>query len=471
MGDTIVAIATAYGEGGIGIIRISGENAGEILKKIFVHKYSSTGATFNNEARPNLMSDFENRKLVYGHIFDVRSKNVIDEVLAVFMRAPNTYTREDVVEIHCHGSIVSLGRILKLILFLGARLAEPGEFTKRAFLNGRIDLAQAESVIDLIKAKTDLTYDVALSQLEGKFSLFIEELRKPLLDILVEITVFIEYPDEDIEEPAYESVLIRLKEVKEKLKEAIKSFDSGKVINEGLRTAIIGKPNVGKSSLLNVLLNEPRAIVTDIPGTTRDIIEEVISINGIPVILIDTAGIRNTRNKIEKIGIERSKLAFNEADLVILVLDASEPLTKEDIDIMERLRDKKVIVLKNKSDINNVIADDEIKKLVNKVKIVETSMIQEVGIDKIKKTIEKYVHTGKIKAEKSEIVTNARHVSLLETALETTNDAIKIVKKKKEFELIEIDVSRVYEILGEIKGDAVRPDIINEVFARFCLGK
>jgi tRNA modification GTPase len=307
MEDTIAAIATPLGEGGIGVIRISGESAGKVMGEVFVPAGSKMPA---------------DRRMTYGHIVDPETGKVIDEVLCVFMKAPATYTAEDVVEINCHGGMVPLRKTLELVLAHGARMAEKGEFTKRAFLNGRMDLSQAEAVIDVIRARTDTTFDVAMDQLEGVLSRQIKAIRKKLLDTLVQLTVNIDYPDEDIEEMTFEKLDESLKDINEDIGRLLASASTGRIINEGLRVAIIGKPNVGKSSLMNCLLRESRAIVTEIPGTTRDTIEEFLSIRGIPVILTDTAGIRETDDKIESIGIEKSKESFNQADLIIFMLDA-----------------------------------------------------------------------------------------------------------------------------------------------------
>lgn len=456
MEDTIAAIATPPGEGGIGIIRISGENAREILDHIF---------------RPANPSSLENRKMSYGKIVDPSSEKIIDEVLCVYMKAPKTYTMEDVAEINCHGGMVPLRKTLELVLKSGARLAEPGEFTKRAFLNGRLDLSQAEAVIDLIKAKTDKTFDVAMNQLEGRFSARIKEIRKKLVDILVNVTVNIDYPDEDIEEITYDNLERDLCEVKEDISKLLDSAETGKIIQDGLNVAIIGKPNVGKSSLMNSLLNEARAIVTEIPGTTRDTIEEHLSIRGIPVRLTDTAGIRETSDIIEKIGIEKSKQSFNEADLVIFILDSSRPLSEEDKEIIELVNQNKTIVVLNKIDLERVISAENIKEMLPQAKVIETSMETQVGIDLIEDQIVDMVYGGKVSRSESVMVTNVRHKNLLETAEKSLEDAVDMTRMNEALEFIEIDVNSCYSQLGEIIGETVQDDIIHEVFARFCLGK
>lgn len=456
MEDTIAAVSTAYGEGGIGIIRISGENAKSILQKIFV---------------PVNKGQIINRKMTYGDIVNPKTKKRIDEVLCVFMQAPKTYTTEDVVEINCHGSVVALKKILSLVLENGARAAEPGEFTKRAFLNGRLDLSQAEAVIDLIRAKTDKTFEVALDQLEGKFSDGIKEIRKKLVDVLVNISVNIDYPDEDIEELTYSNLLTGLEAVYTDIAELLATADTGKIMREGLNIAIIGKPNVGKSSLMNSLLKESRAIVTDIPGTTRDVIEEAITIKGISVKLVDTAGIRETKDTIEKIGIEKSKDSFNKADLVVFMIDSSMQLEDEDYNIIEYLKDRNSVVILNKTDLGEKVDKEEVKDLLPKAKIIKTSLKESIGIELLENQIENLVYSGKVKQSDSVMVTNVRHENLLKEAKQAIDDAMAMARIAEALEVIEIDVNRAYELLGEIVGETVQEDIINELFARFCLGK
>lgn len=456
MEDTIAAIATAPGEGGIGIIRISGENSKSVLEKIFV---------------PANQASLENRKMAYGNIVDPTTEKIVDEVLCVYMKSPKTYTMEDVVEINCHGGMVPLRKTLELVLSNGARIAEPGEFTKRAFLNGRLDLSQAEAVIDLIKAKTDRTFDVALNQLEGVFSGTIKEIRKKLVDILVNLTVNIDYPDEDIEQITYEKLGLDLSNVLDDIEKLLSSADTGRIIREGLAVSIIGKPNVGKSSLMNSLLKETRAIVTEIPGTTRDTIEENISIKGIPVKLTDTAGIRETSDVIEKIGIEKSKESFNQADLVIFILDSSRELEDEDLEIMDLINPEKTIILLNKIDLIQKIKKEEILEKMPGVTLIETSMAKRMGIDEIEKKIVDLVYGGKISQNNNVMVTNVRHKDILEKSRQSISDAINMVNLHEALEFIEIDVNSAYESLGEIIGETVQDDIINEVFARFCLGK
>lgn len=409
--------------------------------------------------------------MTYGHVIDPADGKIIDEVLVVYMRAPKTYTTEDVVEINCHGGMVPLRKTLELVLKNGARMAEPGEFTKRAFLNGRLDLTQAEAVIDVIKAKTDKTFDVAMNQLEGLFSARIKKIREKLVDILVNITVNIDYPDEDIEEITYEKLETDLQDVEREVTLLLDSAQTGRIMQEGLSVAIIGKPNVGKSSLMNSLLGEGRAIVTAIPGTTRDTIEEHLSIRGIPIRLTDTAGIRETEDVIEQMGIEKSKESFNQADLIIFIVDSSRPLSPEDEEIMKLLDGRKSIVLFNKIDLNQVVSEEKITEMAGESKIIKTSMETQEGINEIQDEIVSMVYGGKVSQKDSVMVTNIRHKDILEKAKRSLIDAAAMTRMKEALEFIEIDVNSTYEALGEIIGETVQDDIINQVFARFCLGK
>lgn len=457
MEDTIAAVATAYGEGGIGIIRISGEEALPILQKIF---------EFHGDT-----DTFTSRRMTYGKIIDKEKNQIIDEVLAVYMKGPKTYTAEDVVEINCHGSMVSLRKTLALVLRKGARLAEPGEFTKRAFLNGRLDLSQAEAVIDMIRAKTDKSFDVAVSQLEGRLSLKVEEIRQKLLDLLVDITVNIDYPDEDIEEMTYEKLEESIVETQDMIEKLLETSSTGRMIREGIKIAIVGKPNVGKSSLMNGLLKETRAIVTDIPGTTRDTIEEVLSIRNIPVYLVDTAGIRETSDKVEKMGIEKSKEAFNQADFILFLLDGSRSLEEEDLQIMEFLKERKCLVLINKRDLGEAISIEEISAKLPASQVIEASLLKGQGITEIEDAVEDLVYGGEIVQKESMMVNNVRHIELLQQAVKSLTDALHMSERREALDFIEVDVKNAYERLGEIIGETVSDDIINEVFARFCLGK
>ncbi len=457
MEDTIAAIATAPGEGGIGVVRISGEKSRAILEQIF--------------SREKNEYDIIPRMMHYGFVRDNFSGELIDEVMAVYFKEPYSYTAEDVVEIQCHGSMVSLRKILSLVLKNGARIAEPGEFTKRAFLNGRLDLSQAEAVIDLIRAKSDKSFDVALNQLEGNFSKEIREIRAKLMNSLVNITVNIDYPDEDIEQLTFENIVSDLTSVRVKIEKMLQTSDTGRIMSEGLKISIIGKPNVGKSSLMNALLKETRAIVTSVPGTTRDTIEEMLTIRGIPVKLTDTAGIRETEDLIEKIGIEKSKEAFNNADLIIFMADRSRALDEEDFSILNHIRDKKAVVILNKTDLPSAFDSVELEKHLPEACIIEASVANGDGIEELENVVENMVYGGEVKQSNSMMVTNVRHKNLLEEADTSLGDAIEMAKACQPLELLEIDASRAYECLGAIIGEAVEEDIINEVFKRFCLGK
>lgn len=478
MEDTIAAVATAYGEGGIGIIRISGEEALPILCKVFqpikkiVEKNNGEQGDFKPDSIGMTIGEpIVNRRLTYGHIIDNYTNQVIDEVLAVYMKAPYTYTTEDVVEINCHGSIVSLRKVLELVLKNGARIAEPGEFTKRAFLNGRLDLTQAEAVIDLIKAKSDKSFVVALGQLEGTLSKDIKEIRDLLMDELVNLTVNLDYPDEDIEVITYDKLLNNLLQINDMIQKLISSADTGRIIKEGFKIAIVGKPNVGKSSLMNALLKENRAIVTDIPGTTRDTIVEDITIKNIPVKLIDTAGIHDTEDAVEKIGIEKSKESFNEADLVLLILDCSQLISAEDEKIIDTVGNRKALVLLNKTDLGMVLDEKSLYEKMPNAIFVRTAVKEGIGINDIEKEIENLVYNGQVKQSGNTFITNVRHTNLLVSAKSALDDAINMIRLGEALEFIEIDVKRTFEFLGEIVGETVSDSIIDEVFSRFCLGK
>lgn len=460
MEDTIAAVATAYGEGGIGIVRISGNRAEEILMKIF---QPSQG-----------QKTLENRRLSYGVVKDPEDGSVIDECMAVFMKGPGTYTTEDVAEIDCHGSVVSLRKILSLVLRSGARLAEKGEFTKRAFLGGRIDLTQAEAVMDVVSAKTESGARSAVDQLEGRISRETAPLKEKLLDILTEIAVNIDYPDEDIEEMTSEKLKSEIGKTCEMVKALLETADAGRILREGISCTIAGRPNVGKSSLMNALLRESRAIVTSIPGTTRDIIEEGINIRGIPVKLIDTAGIHDTDDQIEKIGIEKSWESFEQADLLILMIDASSPLLSEDEELLKKAAERKSLVILNKKDLGISASAEIIRKRYGQeknIKIIETSLTDGSGTGEIEEAVEEFVFGGKVYQKDSLVITNVRHKELLEQTLDALMDAECALDQGDALDFVEIDVRRAYQSLGEITGETVSDDIIDEVFSRFCLGK
>lgn len=454
--EPIVAIATALGEGAIGIVRVSGENVIALVGDIF---------------RPKRRIGFDkndDKRLVYGHIID--KEHVVDEVMVAAMYGPHTYTKEDMVEIQCHGGMVPLRAIVSLLLSKGFRMAEAGEFTKRAFLNGRLDLAQAESVMDLISAKTPDGFDLAYSQLEGTLSKKVALLREELISVMAHLEVSIDYPEEDIEEITYSELLFKFESIKEGIDRLLANSESGRILREGLSTVIIGKPNVGKSSLLNALLKEARAIVTDIPGTTRDAIEEYIQIKGVALKLVDTAGIRATEDLVEKIGVERSKIFFNKADLVIFVLSADQPLSADDREIIGFLKDKKAITIINKMDLEFVLEIDEIEALLGHQPIIKTSILMEDGIEALEEAIVDMVYGG-MKVHEQAMVSNVRHVSALLKAKQAMSDAIKVAKEGMPYDFIEVDVKNIYTYLGEITGESLEEDLVNKIFSHFCLGK
>ncbi|MDD4504228.1 MAG: tRNA uridine-5-carboxymethylaminomethyl(34) synthesis GTPase MnmE [Clostridiaceae bacterium] len=455
---TIAAIATAPGEAGIGIVRISGEKSIGILKKVFKPK-----KTINIE-------DIPSRMAVYGHAVD-RNGKVLDEILAIVMRKPYSYTTEDIVELHCHGGIVPVRRIMEEVLRNGADIAEPGEFTKRAFLNGRIDLAQAEAVIDVITSKTETGLNAALNQLEGELSKEISAIMDKLLSMIAHIEASIDFPEHDVEEITIKNIKNMLLDVKASTAALVDSFDEGKIVRDGLSTAIIGRPNVGKSSLLNVLLKENRAIVTAVPGTTRDIIEEYLNIGGVLIRLIDTAGIRESQDIVEQIGVERTKGAINHSDLVILVLDASNELLREDNEIINLIRTKKVIAVLNKTDLGLVIHEDYLKDLFGEDNTIKMSVKNRVGIDKLEERIKELVFQGKLSISKNNMVTSIRHKNLLDRALENIERAISSIEDGIPVDLISVDIREAWSSLGAITGDTVEEDIIKEIFSKFCIGK
>ncbi|MGL6105680.1 tRNA uridine-5-carboxymethylaminomethyl(34) synthesis GTPase MnmE [Romboutsia sp.] len=455
--DTVAAIATAPGEGGIGIIRISGEKALEVAEKVFKSKSGK------------LIREYKTRTLIYGNIVD--GENTIDEVLLAYMKGPNSYTAEDVIEINCHGGFISVKKILELILSKDVRLAEVGEFTKRAFLNGRIDLSQAEAIIDVIKAKTDMAHEVAQNQLEGSLSNKIKELRMKVTEVLAHLEVAIDFSEEDVEEITYQALSERAELLRTEIKKLYDTAESGKILRDGLKTVIVGKPNVGKSSLLNSILGENRAIVTDIAGTTRDVIEEFINIKGIPLKIVDTAGIRETEDIVEKIGVEKSRESFSSADLVIMVLDASNKLSKEDIDILESLENKKTIVLLNKSDLEYQIEEDKLNQYVDKNSIIKISALQNEGIEELHNRIEDMVYKGSVKSTSNLVITNSRHKDALLKAYESINDAIKAIDENLPYDFIEVDFKNIWDYLGYINGDTVKEDLLDTIFSNFCIGK
>ena len=455
--DTITAISTAIGEGGISIIRVSGEKALQVVGRIFKGKNTKG------------MDTMETYTMRYGHIVELGGDDVIDEVIVSCMKGPRSFTAEDTVEINCHGGIVATNKVLENVIKAGARMAEPGEFTKRAFLNGRIDLSQAEAVIDIIRAKTELSMKSAVLQAGGNLSAAVRELREKLIALIAHIEATVDYPEDDLEEITGIQVAARLKEVVEEIGKAIESADEGKILREGLSTVIVGKPNVGKSSLLNTLLKENRAIVTDIPGTTRDVIEEYISIQGIPIKIVDTAGIRETEDVVEKIGVEKSIEKIEEADLIVLILDSSSELTDEDRDIISFIKGKKYIVLLNKSDLNEKINIKEIDELESEY-VISTSVTQGFGIDQLKEAIVKLFFHGEIKSNEL-VITNMRHKEAMMAANSSCIQAIEALSSTSAIDLASIDIRNAWYSLGQITGDTMEENIIDKIFSEFCLGK
>ena len=451
--DTIAAISTPLGEGAIGIVRLSGTDSFAIAQRIFKGKDLASVASHT---------------LNYGHIVDPDKNEILDEVMVGAMRSPKTFTREDIIEINTHGGIAVTNEILQLVIREGARLAEPGEFTKRAFLNGRVDLTQAEAVMDIIRAKTDKAMNIAVKQLDGSLSDLINNTRQEILNTLAQVEVNIDYPEyDDVEEATTEIIREKTSEFEALLTNLLKTARRGKILREGISTAIIGRPNVGKSSLLNNLLREEKAIVTDIEGTTRDVIEEYVNINGVPLKLVDTAGIRETEDIVEQIGVERSKKALKEADLVLLVLNASEPLTDQDRQLLEISQDSNRIILLNKVDLPEKIEIDQLPE--DHIKI---SVLKNQNIDQIEDRINAlFFENAGLVEQDATYLSNARHISLIEKAIESLQAVNEGLALGMPVDLLQVDLSRTWEILGEITGDAAPDELITQLFSQFCLGK
>lgn len=452
MDDCIAAISSATGEAGIGIVRMTGEGCVDVLDSVF--------------ERANYNADFINRKMTYGHIVD--DNEIVDEVLVCYMKAPHTYTREDVVEIYTHGGVVAVRKVLEVLLNNGARLAEAGEFTKRAFLNGRIDLSQAEAIIDMIKAKTDKAYSVSMKQLEGSVNRNIKQLRDKLLDMLSHVEYSINFTEDMQDELDNTPVLNEGKEVLDKLKKLSESANRGRIIRDGINTTIIGKPNVGKSSLLNALLKENRAIVTDIPGTTRDVIEEYIDLDGISLKINDTAGIRDTEDIVEKIGVEKSVSFISDSDLIIAIFDSSREFDDEDRKILDLIRDKKSIVLLNKIDLDGGFDFDE---NLEGIEVIHTSIKNNEGIEDLENKIIEMFNDGYIEANNDNIVTNIRHRDIINKAIKSLESSLHDMEAGVPIDCFEVDLRNAWEILGEITGETVDDDVLNKIFSDFCIGK
>ncbi|HDC2804268.1 TPA: tRNA uridine-5-carboxymethylaminomethyl(34) synthesis GTPase MnmE [Staphylococcus aureus] len=456
--DTITSISTPMGEGAIGIVRLSGPQAVEIADKLYKGKH--------------LLNDVPSHTINYGHIIDPESKEVVEEVMVSVLRAPKTFTREDIIEINCHGGILTINRVLELTMTYGARMAEPGEFTKRAFLNGRIDLSQAEAVMDFIRSKTDRASKVAMNQIEGRLSDLIKKQRQSILEILAQVEVNIDYPEyDDVEDATTEFLLEQSKEIKQEINRLLDTGAQGKIMREGLSTVIVGKPNVGKSSMLNNLIQDNKAIVTEVAGTTRDVLEEYVNVRGVPLRLVDTAGIRETEDIVEKIGVERSRKALSQADLILFVLNNNEALTQEDYTLYEVVKNEDVIVIVNKMDLEQNIDINEVKDMIGDTPLIQTSMLKQEGIDELEIQIRDLFFGGEVQNQDMTYVSNSRHISLLKQARQTIQDAIDAAESAVPMDMVQIDLTRTWEILGEIIGETASDELIDQLFSQFCLGK
>ena len=453
--DTISAISTPIGEGGISIVRTSGEDAIKIVNEIF------KGAD---------LSKVPTHTVHCGHIVDPATGKTIDEVMATVFRAPKTFTREDIVEISCHGGIVVTNHILQLILAQGARMADPGEFTKRAFVNGRIDLTQAESVMDIIRAKTDKARQVAVGQLEGGLMHKVKAMRQEILDTLANVEVNIDYPEYDADQVTAKQMADTSKDVISQIDKLLKTAQEGTILRNGLATAIVGQPNVGKSSLLNYLTQSDKAIVTDVAGTTRDTLEEYVSVKGVPLKLIDTAGIHKTDDKVEQIGVERSQAALKKADLVLLLIDGSQALSDEDKVLIKATQDKKRIIILNKLDLGQKITVDELKEKTGS-EVISTSILQEKNLDELEDLIKKLFFSGIENSNDQIMVTNQRQSGLLAKAKRELEDVVQAVNDDIPVDIAQIDFNGAWDTLGEITGDSAPDELINTLFSQFCLGK
>ncbi|WP_125154226.1 tRNA uridine-5-carboxymethylaminomethyl(34) synthesis GTPase MnmE [Clostridium rectalis] len=455
--DTIAAVSTVLGEGGISIIRISGDNSLKIANNIFKGKNGKE------------LLDMKPYTMRYGHIIEKETGDILDEVLISYMKGPKSYTAEDTIEINCHGGVTPTKKILHEVVKSGARVAEPGEFTKRAFLNGRIDLSQAEAVIDIIRSKTELSMKSAVLQSGGKISEEINLLRNKLLQTIAHIEATVDFPEEDLEEITSNQVNKDLIEIMGEISRLLVTAEEGKILREGLNVVIVGKPNVGKSSLLNALLKEKRAIVTEIPGTTRDVIEEYINLDGVPIKIVDTAGIRETKDIVEKIGVEKSREKINEADLIIFMIDSSRKLDSEDYEIINYIKNNKYVVLLNKNDLNKEVNLDNLTEL-NSNYIIETSAKTGKGLEKLKNCIKELFFDGEVKSGEL-MITNTRHKEALIRAKESCNSALNTLNNTLAIDLASIDIRNAWIKLGEITGDTIEEDIIDKIFSEFCLGK
>lgn len=456
--DTITSISTPMGEGAIGIVRLSGPQAIEIGDILYKGKKK--------------LSEVETHTINYGHIIDPETNETVEEVMVSVLRAPKTFTREDIIEINCHGGILTINRILELTMTYGARMAEPGEYTKRAFLNGRIDLSQAEAVMDFIRSKTDRASKVAMNQIEGRLSDLMKRQRQSILEILAQVEVNIDYPEyDDVEDATTDFLLEQSKRIKEEINRLLETGAQGKIMREGLSTVIVGRPNVGKSSMLNNLIQDNKAIVTEVAGTTRDVLEEYVNVRGVPLRLVDTAGIRDTEDIVEKIGVERSRKALSEADLILFVLNNNEPLTEDDQTLFEVIKNEDVIVIINKTDLEQRLDVSELRKMIGDMPLIQTSMLKQEGIDELEIQIKDLFFGGEVQNQDMTYVSNSRHISLLKQARQSIQDAIDAAESGIPMDMVQIDLTRTWEILGEIIGESASDELIDQLFSQFCLGK
>lgn len=454
--DTIAAISTALGEGAIGIVRMSGPEAIEYANRLF---------------REKDLNQVASHTIHYGHIYR-EDQSIIDEVMITVLKAPKTYTREDIIEINCHGGLVAVQEVLEACLYQGARLAQPGEFTKRAFLNGRLDLSQAEALMDLIQAKTAKSMSASMSQLSGSLSSKIKHLRNEMLQTLAQVEVTIDYPEyDDVEELSNKALCQTALVVKDEIDKLLNEASNGQLLREGVKTVIVGRPNVGKSSLLNRLTGREKAIVTNIAGTTRDTIEELISIRGIPLLLIDTAGIRDTNEIVEQIGVNKSRQMVNEADLIILMFDQSQALSSMDLELIDLTKDKKRIVLLNKQDLKPVLDIDKLKEALVGTPLIETSLMTDEGIYEMENQIESLFNKGAIESQDVNYLLNTRHTNLLKQAIRSLDAVIEASQMGVPVDLIQIDFTQAWDYLGEITGESVQDELLDKLFSQFCLGK
>ncbi|MEK6582838.1 MAG: tRNA uridine-5-carboxymethylaminomethyl(34) synthesis GTPase MnmE [Nitrospirota bacterium] len=463
--DTIAAISTPLGEGGIGIVRLSGKDAFKIADRLF------------HSPKGKKISDTPSHRIIYGFVKDPSTNDTVDEVLVSVMRSPNTYTREDIVEINCHGGMLPLRKVLELVIKEGARLADPGEFTKRAFLNGRLDLSEAEAVIDLIRAKTDEAGRIALEQLKGRLSVKILKLREALTQICTFVEAYIDFPEEEIEISSKKEMLESTGSILAELESLLKTYEEGRFFREGLGAAIVGRPNVGKSSLLNALLQKDRAIVTNMPGTTRDIIEEYLNINGLPLRIIDTAGIRESHDMAEREGVKRSLKAIEDADLVIAVVDGSEPLKNEDFEVLGKIKGKNAIIAINKSDLISPKERESRRAEVASAlfsyasQIISISALKEDGLEELKDTIFSSCVKNWKEQKEGIIITNLRHKIAIQAAYDSLGNALKSMETNQPVEITAIDLREALDRIGEIVGAVTTDDILNRIFSDFCIGK